>query len=76
MASGEAGASRPDDGHNDGMRALVVPLIEGLVTDPPWQAFLDVLRDALAADYASLVFRPVPMDIPKERVIHLYSGQP
>ncbi len=56
--------------------ALLVPLIEGLVEDPPWRRFLDALRARVAADYASLVFRPLPLGTPEARVIHLYSGQP
>jgi DNA-binding CsgD family transcriptional regulator len=56
--------------------ALLVPLMEGLVQDPPWRGFLDVLRARVAGDYASLVFRPLPLGTPEARVIHLYSGQP
>ncbi|WP_232492484.1 helix-turn-helix transcriptional regulator [Novosphingobium kaempferiae] len=55
---------------------LIVPLIGGLVEDPPWRGFLDALRDAVAGDYASLVFRPLPLGTPEARVIHLYSGEP
>lgn len=71
MTRGETGTSR----NGEELRALVVPLIEGLVTEPPWQAFLEALRGAVAADYASLVFRPLP-DSAGARVIHLYAGQP
>ncbi|WP_404482552.1 helix-turn-helix transcriptional regulator [Novosphingobium sp. BL-52-GroH] len=53
---------------------LLVPLIEGLVEDPPWRRFLEALRLAVAGDYASLVFRPLPLGTPEARVIHLYSG--
>lgn len=56
--------------------ALLAPLIEGLVQDPPWCGFLDALRARVAGDYASLVFRPLPLGTPEARVIHLYSGQP
>ncbi|GGN56008.1 LuxR family transcriptional regulator [Novosphingobium indicum] len=56
--------------------ALLAPLIEGLVEDPPWRGFLDALRARVAGDYASLVFRPLPLGTPEARVIHLYSGQP
>lgn len=56
--------------------ALVTPLIEGLVEDPPWRGFLDALRERVGGDYASLVFRPLPYGTPEARVIHLYSGQP
>jgi DNA-binding CsgD family transcriptional regulator len=54
--------------------ALVASLIEGLVEDPPWRRFLDALRVAVDGDYASLVFRPLPLGTPEARVIHLYSG--
>lgn len=57
-------------------RALLAPLIEGLVQVPPWSGFLDALRARVAGDYASLVFRPLPLGTPEARVIHLYSGQP
>lgn len=60
----------------DTLAHLIAPLIEGLVEDPPWSGFLDALRHAVAGDYASLVFRPLPMGTPEARVIHLYSGQP
>ncbi|HUD28608.1 MAG TPA: helix-turn-helix transcriptional regulator [Novosphingobium sp.] len=56
--------------------ALVASLIEGLMEDPPWRRFLDILRVAVDGDYASLVFRPLPLGTPEARVIHLYSGQP
>ncbi|MCT2401089.1 helix-turn-helix transcriptional regulator [Novosphingobium mangrovi (ex Huang et al. 2023)] len=56
--------------------ALLAPLIEGLLEDPPWRAFLDALRERVGGDYASLVFRPLPFGTPQARVIHLYSGQP
>ncbi|WP_285019898.1 helix-turn-helix transcriptional regulator [Novosphingobium sp. fls2-241-R2A-195] len=55
---------------------LIAPLIGGLVEYPPWRAFLDVLRAEVAGDYASLVFRPLPLGTPEARVIHLYSGAP
>lgn len=56
--------------------ALLTPLIEGLVQDPPWRGFLEALRTRVAGDYASLVFRPLPLGTPEARVIHLYAGQP
>lgn len=56
--------------------SLVAPLMEGLVQDPPWRGFLDALRAEVVADYASLVFRPLPLGTPEARVIHLYSGEP
>ncbi|PNU04206.1 helix-turn-helix transcriptional regulator [Novosphingobium guangzhouense] len=55
---------------------LSLRLIAGLVEDPPWRGFLDALRAAVAGDYASLVFRPLPLGTPEARVIHLYSGAP
>lgn len=61
---------------SDDAGALLAPLIEGLVEDPPWSGFLDAVRARVAGDYASLVFRPLPLGTPEARVIHLYSGQP
>ncbi|MCJ2186897.1 helix-turn-helix transcriptional regulator [Novosphingobium beihaiensis] len=61
---------------NEDAAALLVPLMEGLVEDPPWQGFLGALRARVRGDYASLVFRPLPLGTPEARVIHLYSGQP
>lgn len=55
--------------------ALLAPLVEGLVEDPPWRGFLNALRSRVRADYASLVFRPLPLGTPEARVIHLYSGE-
>lgn len=55
---------------------LIEPLIEGMVEDPLWSTFLERLRLRLAADYVSLVFRPLPFGTPEARVIHLYSGRP
>ena len=52
--------------------ALVEPLIAGMVENPPWSVFLDRLKVLTAADYASLVFRPLPFGTPEARVIHLY----
>lgn len=55
---------------------LVTPLIEGIVEDPPWSLFLARLQRRVAADYASIVFRPLPGDgAPRNRLIHLYAGQ-
>jgi DNA-binding CsgD family transcriptional regulator len=56
--------------------ALIEPLIAGMVEDPPWSVFLHRLKDRAAADYASLVFRPLPFGTPEARVIHLYAGEP
>ena len=55
---------------------LLEPLIEGMVEDPLWSTFLDRLRAMAGADYTSLVFRPLPFGPERNRVIHLYSGQP
>ncbi|HKT85232.1 MAG TPA: helix-turn-helix transcriptional regulator [Novosphingobium sp.] len=55
--------------------ALVAPLIEGLVEDPPWRRFLDALRERAEADYAGLVCQPLPSGTPGERVIGLHSGE-
>ncbi|VWX53137.1 helix-turn-helix transcriptional regulator [Novosphingobium sp. 9U] len=56
--------------------ALVEPLIAGVVERPPWTVFLQQLKARTAADYASLVFRPLPFGTPEARVIHLYAGEP
>ena len=53
---------------------LVLPLIEGLVEEPLWQGFVDRLRAVSDADYASIVFRPIPFGQPQSRVVHLASG--
>jgi DNA-binding CsgD family transcriptional regulator len=54
---------------------LIRPLIEGLVEDPPWSSFLARLRGRMQADYASIVFRPVADEGPRNRLIHLHAGQ-
>ena len=54
---------------------LITPLIEGIVEDPPWSSFLARLQRRLGADYVSIVFRPLPDDAPRNRLIHLYAGQ-
>ena len=54
---------------------LVTPLIEGIVAEPLWAVFLARLRARLGADYVSIVFRPLPDDSPRNRLIHLYAGQ-
>lgn len=54
---------------------LVAPLIEGIVEDPLWSSFLERLRLRTRADYAAIVFRPLPGGVPQDRVIHLYAGQ-
>jgi DNA-binding CsgD family transcriptional regulator len=53
---------------------LIQPLIEGVVEDPVWSTFLDRLRLRTAADYASIVFRPLRTGPLRNRVIHQYSG--
>jgi DNA-binding CsgD family transcriptional regulator len=54
---------------------LIAPLIEGIMEDPLWSAFMAGLRGRLGADYVSIVFRPLPDGSPGNRLIHLYSGQ-
>lgn len=53
---------------------LLEDLLTGLGEDPPWSGFLSRLRQGLDADYASIVFRPVPVGRPQSRVVHLFSG--
>ncbi|HEX7819941.1 MAG TPA: helix-turn-helix transcriptional regulator [Sphingobium sp.] len=55
--------------------ALIQSLIEGLVEEPLWSSFIARLRARIRADYASIVFRPLPEDAPNYRVVHLFSGQ-
>ncbi len=55
---------------------LLEPLIEGMVEDPLWSTFLARLRRRAGADYTSIVFRPLPFGPERNRVFHLYSGQP
>ena len=50
---------------------LVTPLIDGIVEEPLWSSFLARLRVRLRADYVSIVFRPLPDDSPRNRLIHL-----
>lgn len=50
---------------------LLELLIEGIAEDPPWSSFIHRLRQRIRADYASIVFRPLPHN----RVIHLASGR-
>lgn len=50
---------------------LLEPLIEGIAENPPWSTFVHRLRRRVRADYASIVFRPLPHN----RVIHLASGR-
>lgn len=55
--------------------ALVRALIEGMVEVPLWQGFIDRFRARIRADYASLVFRPLPEGSPKYRTVHIFSGR-
>ena len=57
-------------------QGLVEPLISGLVEDPLWSRFLERLRTRTGADYASIVFRPLAHGPQRNRVIHLYAGEP
>jgi DNA-binding CsgD family transcriptional regulator len=54
---------------------LIGPLIEGIVEDPLWSTFMARLRERLRAGYVSIVFRPLPIGTPDNRLIHLYAGQ-
>lgn len=53
---------------------LLESLLEGLGEEPLWATFLARLREGLAADYTSIVFRPIPVGQPQSRVVHLFSG--
>lgn len=53
---------------------LILPLLEGLGEEPLWSTFIARLRERLGADYASIVFRPIPVGQPQSRVVHLFSG--
>ncbi len=55
--------------------ALIQSLIEGMVEEPLWTSFIARLRERIGADYASIVFRPLPEGAPNYRVVHLFSGQ-
>lgn len=55
--------------------ALIQSLIEGMVEEPLWSTFIARLRARIGADYASIVFRPLPEGAPQYRVVHLFSGQ-
>jgi DNA-binding CsgD family transcriptional regulator len=57
-----------------GIQDLILPLLEGLGEEPLWQTFVGRLRERLGADYASIVFRPIPVGQPQSRVVHLFSG--
>lgn len=56
------------------VQGLILPLLEGLDEEPLWRTFVASLRDRLGADYASIVFRPIPVGQPQSRVVHLFSG--
>lgn len=53
---------------------LILPLLEGLGDEPLWSTFVAGLRERIGADYASVVFRPIPVGQPQSRVVHLFSG--
>ncbi|HEX7852755.1 MAG TPA: helix-turn-helix transcriptional regulator [Sphingobium sp.] len=55
--------------------ALIQSLIEGMVEEPLWSTFIARLRARMGADYAAIVFRPLPPGSPEYRVVHLFSGQ-
>ena len=55
---------------------LIEALISGMVEEPLWSGFLTQLRERTEADYCSLVFRPFSSGPERNRVIHIYSGQP
>ena len=54
---------------------LIEPLIEGMVEDPPWSSFIGRLRRRVKADYASLIFRPLRVEAPQNRIVHIASGR-
>jgi len=54
---------------------LVEALVNGVTQEPPWASFLALLREAVGADYAAIVFRPLPLNSPQTRVVHLASGR-
>jgi DNA-binding CsgD family transcriptional regulator len=58
-------------GHD--LLALLPALFEGAYETPMWSGFLDRLRAAVGADYASLIFRPPAPSRPT--LVHLYAGQ-
>lgn len=55
--------------------ALIRALIEGMVEEPVWSDFIALLRARVKADYASIVFRPLPPESPQYRVVHIFSGR-
>ncbi|MDE2405845.1 MAG: helix-turn-helix transcriptional regulator [Sphingomonadales bacterium] len=63
---------------------LIEALIAGVSETPPWRGFVERLRAALGADYASVTFRPFAGggappgsdgEDPPSRVIHIASGR-
>jgi DNA-binding CsgD family transcriptional regulator len=54
---------------------LLEPLMSGITEGSPWSVFLERLRRRLRADYASLIFRPLRLGLPENRVVHLFCGQ-
>ncbi len=59
-----------------GAAELIRPIVEGLFEDPLWGTFLEGLRTRAGAGYTSIILRPLPFGPLKNRVIHLYSGDP
>ncbi len=55
------------------LNELLLTLIDGAFESPRWTSFLDGLRERIAADYTSLVFRPPGMQ--PNTVLHLFSGR-
>ncbi len=51
---------------------LVPAILAGPFESPLWKTFLDLLRHATGADYATLSFRPPGMSL--EDSVHLFSG--
>ncbi len=56
--------------------ALIQPIVDGIFEEPLWGSFLDQLRARTRSGYVSIVLRPLPFGPAKNRVVHLYSGQP
>ncbi|MBU6267838.1 MAG: helix-turn-helix transcriptional regulator [Sphingomonadales bacterium] len=64
---------------------LIEALLAGVTETPPWRGFVERLRGALRADYASVTFRPfarggAPAGAgdelgPPSRVVHIASGR-
>lgn len=56
----------------DPNRELLLALLDGALETPPWQHFLDALRERARADYVGLIFRPPGLS--PNTVVHRYSG--